>query len=68
MSKFIIENKSDLSDMESLELIRGVVNLGRISNKGKQYCHVSTFEIKDKKYTVTTGLNRYSDRFLVSNL
>lgn len=68
MSKFIIENKSDLSDLESLQLVMGVINQGRISNKGKQYCHVSTFEIRNKTYSVTTGLNKHSDRFLISNL
>ena len=44
MNKLIIENKTDLPWLDVLAYVASVVNMGRISNDGKQYCYVSTFK------------------------
>lgn len=77
MSKLIINNRSDCTDTQALEMVMGVVKQGRISNHDKQYCYITTFTIKptdgaliktpDKTYVVATDLNKKSDRFTVSN-
>lgn len=60
--RIIIENRSKLSDQEALMRVRAVMDMGRISNDGKQYCYFSTF--KDGT-GVSTDLNKASDRFVV---
>jgi len=65
MNRIIIDNKSDLSDKECLELVGRVINQGRISNVGKQYCYLTVFLIGGFNYQVSTDLNKKSDRFLI---
>ena len=65
MSKMIIDNRSELDDNVALQLVKQVIEQGRISNYGKQYCYVTTFSVGDCVYAVATHLNKKSDRFVV---
>jgi hypothetical protein len=70
MSKLVIENKTkNLSDQDACSLVMRVINGGRVSNGGKQYCYatVFTFELPDKKYVVHCSINKKSDRFIVED-
>ena len=67
MSKFIIENRSDLNDIRVMNLVREVVHIGRVSNYGKQYCYLVRKKIDNKYYVVWTKLNKKSDRFVIDN-
>lgn len=44
MNRIIINNKTSLSDMEALDMIKQIIAIGRVSNDGKQYCYGTTFE------------------------
>jgi hypothetical protein len=65
MQKIIIKNESDLSIIDAMRLVEGVIKNGRISNDGKQYCYLSVYEIEGFEYHVTAGQNKSSDTFLV---
>jgi len=69
MSKLIIENRSKATDQQALDCVKKVIDMGRISNDGKQYCYASTLEIVDitgkNRVLVYTDLNKKSDRFVV---
>ena len=71
MSKFIIDNRSDADDALALQLVQKVVENGRISNDGKQFCYYTIFTSEDvigtRHYGVATDLNRCSDRFTIVN-
>jgi hypothetical protein len=68
MGKFIIHNRTNLSDLEALSLVRRVVELGRLSNEGRQYAfHVELSE-SDARYSITTRLNPKSDVFIIENV
>ena len=68
MSKFIIENRTNISDIEVMEIISLIVEQGRISNDNKQYCYGSVVKSKSgAQYTVWTDLNKKSDRFVIEN-
>lgn len=64
--KFIIENRSDLDELNVLNLVYSVISSGRISNDGKQYCYMTTFDINGFTYAVSTDLNKNSDRFVIT--
>ena len=64
MSKLIIQNDSDLSDSEALELVLQVMGAGKISNYGKQYCYHTVFP---NGVHIGTWLNKKSERFRVWN-
>ncbi len=49
MNKLIIENKSDLPWLDVLAYVAGVINMGRISNDGKQYCYASSFKLEGQQ-------------------
>lgn len=65
MNKLIINNQSDLDDLEALKLIKLVVSEGRISNNGKQYCYATIVKVGGVEYAVFTDLNKMSDRFTI---
>ncbi len=69
MSRIIIENWSDVSDSYAVGLVQRVVqrviDQGRISRDGKQYCFASRFPYIGA--IVFTDLNKRSDRFIVCN-
>jgi hypothetical protein len=49
MAKMIIDNcVKGLADVDALYLAGRVVDMGRISNDGKQYCHATMVAFKNK--------------------
>lgn len=67
MEKIIIDNRSDLDIHVCLNVVQSVINMGRISNDGKQYCYCSSFKYDGNDYMVSTDLNKKSDRFVIQN-
>jgi hypothetical protein len=65
MNKLIIENKSDLSMIDVLELANKVLKLGRISNNDTQYCYLVSFEIQNNEYHIVSDLNKKSDKLTI---
>jgi hypothetical protein len=66
MAKIIIDNRSDLTDLESIKIVYDVIRCGRISNDNKQYCYMSIFMLDGSRYQVSTDLNKKSDRFVIT--
>lgn len=66
MSRLIIHNESSKTDSEVLWLVKEVIDQGRISNSGKQYCYVTTFTRQN--IIVCTRLNKCSDVFYVKDI
>jgi hypothetical protein len=44
MSKFIIENRTELNDLDVFKRISSVVNLGLISDNDSVYCYATSFD------------------------
>lgn len=65
MEKIIIENRTELDLSICLEIIKAVIKLGRISNNNTQYCYYTTFELNGKNFSISTDLNKKSDRFII---
>lgn len=63
MKKIIIKYPTEPDDISVLTLVQRVIKDGRISNNGKQYCYLTSFEIKNKKYHIVTDLRKCSDVF-----
>jgi len=63
MSKIIIKNQTEMDDISVLTLVQRVIKNGRISNNGKQYCYLTSFEIENKEYHIVTDLRKCSDVF-----
>ena len=66
MGKLIIENRTDMPDLEAMWYVQEVMRDGRVSNFGKQYCYATAW--RSSKIVVWTDLNKKSDRFVVENL
>gem|GEM_PF-2409265 len=66
MNKLIIDNRTELSDINVVTLVGKVINQGRISNDNKQYCYGTGITIEDKEYMIWTYLNKKSDRFVIT--
>jgi len=64
MNKLIIDNQTELSDLEVLFYIGQVIEKGLISetSRGKQYCFVTSFV---NGVTVGCFKNKKSSRFVV---
>lgn len=60
--KFIIEFDDEINPVTACECVRKVVEMGKISNNGSQYCFVSTFT---SGIVVGTAKNKASHRFVV---
>ena len=69
MSKYIIDNQSELiDDKRAFELVATVIGRGKVSNYGKQHCYVTSFPWDAKGETriiVSSSLNDKSERFVV---
>ncbi len=63
MGRIIIDNRSGISDSYAIGLVQKVIDQGRISNNGKQYCYGSRFGYMG--VCIFTDLNKRSDRFIV---
>ena len=61
--KLILVNKTDLPTDVFLRLVGMVVDGGRISNDGKQYCYLTIFKVEGVEYSVYSDLNKKSDKF-----
>ena len=66
MNKLIIDNRTELTDLEAVTLVSRVIEQGRISNDDKQYCYGTGITIEDKEYMIWTYLNKKSDRFVIT--
>jgi len=65
MGKLIIENRTDMPDLEAMWYVMEVMRDGRISKSrlGDQYCYASVFH--GNGVVVLSSLNEKSDRFVV---
>jgi hypothetical protein len=63
MEKIIVKNHTDLPITSVMELVKIVINNGRISNDGKQYCYLTSFEVDKEEYHLVTDLRKCSDVF-----
>lgn len=60
--RLIIENRTELSMLDALLYVKKVVEQGRISNDGMQYCYLTSFA---NGICVASDLNKGSDRLIV---
>lgn len=68
MSKFIIENRTNISDIEVMEIISLIVEQGRVSSNNKQYSYITVVKsTAGAEYRVWTYLNKKSDRFVIED-
>jgi len=63
MGKLIIENRTDMPDLEAMWYVMEVMRDGRVSDDGKQYCYATVWKLSG--IVVWTDLNKKSDRFVV---
>ena len=64
MNKLIIENRGNLlSTVEALPYIKRIMDMGKVSNFGKQYCYATTF--KNSNIVIYAMQNKKSDRFII---
>ena len=63
MNKIIIKNQTDLPIISVMELVKRTIEAGRISNDGKQYCYLTSYEIDKQEYYLVTDLRKCSDVF-----
>lgn len=64
MSKIIIDNRTELSDYEALSYVNKVIEMGKVSNDGKQYAYAVLFET----FSIACFLNKKSIRFVIHKL
>lgn len=65
--KLIIENTSTLSMQDALVLAVHVVKMGRVSNKNRQYCFATVFDVEGEEIAVYSDLNKKSDKLTIAN-
>lgn len=63
MGKMIIKNLTDIPDIEVMNIVVKVIQMGRISNDGKQFCYLTVFNINNEAYCISTDLRKCSDVF-----
>lgn len=63
MSKIIIKNNTEISDLYVMHLVGSIIKEGRISASGKQYCYLTVFQIEGNEFYMTTDLRKCSDVF-----
>lgn len=66
MGKIIINNRAEIPDTEALDLVKRVINMGRVSNNNTQYCYLSICPTSDGNFAVSTDKNAKSDRFTLT--
>jgi len=67
MNKLIIDNRTRLTDFDAIMLVGEIIRDGRISNFGRQYRYMTRIKIKNKEYIIHAGVNKCSDRFVITN-
>ena len=68
MGKIIIDNRSDMTDLDAVDVVKNIVIAGRISNFRTQYCYltvIGNYKGTGKNYQVASFLNKKSDRFVI---
>jgi hypothetical protein len=65
--KLIIQNQSELTDIDAIGLVYKVIANGKISENGKSYCYATTFKIKKNKYVVYANGNQDKTNFTIEN-
>lgn len=65
MNRIIINNKTELNDLQAIEMVKAVIEYGRCSNDNMQYCYLSSFKKYGKVYQVSTDLRIRSDSFTI---
>jgi hypothetical protein len=68
MEKIILENRSDLSFDIFMYLVFDIIKEGKISNKGKQYCFMTTYDFLGKKYKIISQINKKSNKLILMNI
>jgi hypothetical protein len=69
MKRIIINNQTnDLDDLQATLFVADVIDLGKISNDGKQYCYATRLKKWEKEYMVYAHLNKKSHRFDICNV
>jgi len=63
VGKIIIKNLTDVPDSKVLGIVISVIDLGKISNNGKQYCYLCTQHLDGEEYHIVTDLRKCSDVF-----
>ena len=54
-----------MTDVAASKLVLEVMEMGRLSNEGKQYCYLTAFSANGNEYHVVTDLRKQSDSFIV---
>lgn len=65
MSRIIIDIKDGISPSTALLLVERVIREGRVSNYGKSYCYVTSFQVGEDNIIVAINPYRKSDCFVV---
>lgn len=67
MNKFIIDNRTELSDLEIFSMLLQVIKAGKLSNKDRQYAYLTTFydHTKTEEYHIVSQLNEKSEKFII---
>lgn len=60
-----LDIRNDIPPTIALECVKQVIKGGRISNGGKSYCYVTTFDTNVGEVRVATREHRKSDCFVV---
>lgn len=66
MKEIRIKYDDNVSDELASQLIWSVINQGKISNKGKNYCFVTVFSVNEAKYRVVANDKTKSTMFYVT--
>lgn len=67
MSKIIINNNSELNEIEALGFVSQVIKEGRVSKDGKRYCYATFFKIRGCEYCITSDSIDGVDIFYLNN-
>ena len=63
--KIHIDIRNDIPTSTALQLVKNVVDCGRISGDGKYYCYATNFDTHVGKVWVYSNPHRKSDCFIV---
>jgi len=63
VNKMVIDNRTDITDIEALRYVTEVVKVGRVSRNGTQYSYIVAF---NNGITVSSYMNKKSDRFVIT--
>ena len=68
MSKIIIDNRVDFTDLQAIELVKEVIEGGKIRNSEEHDCYESDLMFNGVCYVVYSNLNKNSERFIIKEL